>query len=63
MKTTPLPSVEEVANKFILKGANLNKLENLFAQRDNQAYISLVEGIEGNAYEALTNTDVTKKDI
>jgi len=51
MKTKPLTSVEEVADKFILNGADLNKLENLLTQRDNQAYTSLVEGIEGMRLE------------
>ena len=45
MKTTPLPSVEEVLTEY--SQYNDAEVEDLLNQDRNQAYTSLVEGIEG----------------
>ena len=58
MKTTKLPSVEEIQDKmsslrakFVSKKIGYarwaNGVDKLLTQRDNQAYTSLVEGVEG----------------
>jgi len=58
MKTTSLPSVEEIQDKmsslrakFVSKKIGYarwaNGVDKLLTQRDNQAYTSLVEGVEG----------------
>ena len=58
MKTTPLPSVEEIQDKmsslrakFVSKKIGYakwaNGVDKLLTQRDHQAYTSLVKGIEG----------------
>ena len=46
MKTTPLPSVEEVVPNF-RPSYQAYEITNLLTQDRNQAYTSLVEGIEG----------------
>ena len=57
MKTTPLPSVEEIQDKmsslrakFVSKKIGYakwaNGVDKLLTQRDDQAYTSLVEGIK-----------------
>ncbi len=48
MKTTTLPSVEEVVPKEITH--TYTKVKMLLNQDRNQAYTSLVEGIEGMTY-------------
>ena len=61
MKTTKLPSVEEIQDKmsslrakFVSKKIGYakwaNGVDKLLTQRDHQAYTSLVEGIEGMTY-------------
>ena len=50
MKTTKLPSVEEVVPKEITH--TYTKVKMLLNQDRDQAYTSLVEGIEGKLYEA-----------
>ena len=45
MKTTPLPSVEEVVTED--SQYNDIEVESILTQDRNQAYTSLVEGIEG----------------
>lgn len=55
MKTTPLPSVEEVQPQYQAKFETTDYLmqdtkfivEAIVTQRDDQSYTSLVEGIEG----------------
>ena len=47
MKTTPLPSVEEVTNNTIALDGRRAIVNAVIKERDNQAYTSLVEGIEG----------------
>ena len=46
MKTKSLPSVEEVYETTLTKEDNVS-IPNLLTQDRNQAYTSLVEGIEG----------------
>ena len=69
MKTTPLPSVEEIQDKmsslrakFVSKKIGYakwaNGVDKLLTQRDNQAYTSLVKGIKGmklDKVKAVTN--------
>ena len=45
MKTTSLPSVEQVYETTLTKEDNVS-IPNLLTQERNQAYTSLVEGIE-----------------
>ena len=47
MKTTSLPSVEEVTNDTIALDGRRAIVNAVIKERDNQAYTSLVEGIEG----------------
>ena len=56
MKTTPLPSVEEEVEKYEEEAGNFSSValiinsvraNAILTRRDNQAYTSLVEGIEG----------------
>ena len=50
MKTTSLPSVEEVTNDTIALDGRRAIVNAVIKERDNQAYTSLVEGIEGMTY-------------
>ena len=56
MKTTPLPSVEEEVEKYEEEAGNFSSValiinsvraNAILTRRDNQAYTSLIEGIEG----------------
>ena len=46
MKTTPLPSVQEVYETTLTKEDDVS-IPNLLTQDREQAYTSLIEGIEG----------------
>ena len=50
MKTTSLPSVEQVYETTLTKEDNVS-IPNLLTQDRNQAYTRLVEGIAGMTYE------------
>jgi len=67
MKTTSLPSVEEVEKKIQFtvttngnqaNGSISEQVQEILTQRDNQAYTSLVEGIEGmKKYPVIGSSD------
>jgi len=57
MKTTPLPSVEEVVPNF-RPSYQAYEITNLLTQDRHQAYTSLVEGIEGmKKYPVIGSSD------